>query len=120
MTPLWLWCLALVGVNSDRLTEDHLEASSSGEDDAAGFIQLGPNADDESEILAKRNEAFDTLKYFSHYRQMKGTKLSMPGLKPEEIPLQIEFEIFTRMYYLKMTPELLLTRGRIEDPSFVA
>eukprot|EP00438_Fugacium_kawagutii_P022787 Skav228492 [mRNA] locus=scaffold1092:281963:283156:- [translate_table: standard] len=42
----------------------------------------------------------------------------MPGLEPWEIPLQIEFEIFTRMYKLHMTPEMLLTRGRIEDPSF--
>eukprot|EP00438_Fugacium_kawagutii_P006255 Skav225528 [mRNA] locus=scaffold144:397990:399234:- [translate_table: standard] len=44
--------------------------------------------------------------------------LSMPGLKPWEIPIFYELEISTRMYQLHMTPELLLTRGRIEDASF--
>eukprot|EP00438_Fugacium_kawagutii_P008204 Skav229047 [mRNA] locus=scaffold2828:59137:60519:+ [translate_table: standard] len=109
------WCLVLlVGVNADRPQEVNITTEA----DSAGFIQLGHV--DEPEILAKRNHAFDTLwkKYFSHYRQLKGTMLSMPGLKPWEIPVQYEFEIFTRMYKLHMTPEFLLTRGRIEDPSF--
>lgn len=65
-------------------------------------------------------DAFQQLyrRYFAHYK--KGAVRSIPGLSAHEIPIQYEFEVPNNMYRLKMTPELLLMRGGINNPHFAS
>ncbi|CAK9063527.1 unnamed protein product [Durusdinium trenchii] len=85
---------------------------------AALAVAVAVRAVRPKDLESEREEIFQQLyrRYFAHYDQ--GLARSMLGLLPHEIPMQFEFEVPRPLYYMNMTPELLLMRGGINSPSF--